>query len=94
MCILLLCCSSHFPKDEERQRQEKLASERLEAARNGKKGKGGADEDIDTSLVDTEDSASLQDAIACDMDRRHREERKIFMKVKFNNLLNKFTHIH
>ncbi|KAL4226590.1 hypothetical protein ACF0H5_014574 [Mactra antiquata] len=78
-------------KDEERKRQLKLAQERLEAARNRKNGQGGADDndEVEMGNVDTEDSASLQEAIACDMDRKHRDEIKVFMKLMDESLSSK-----
>ncbi|XP_053377355.1 trichohyalin-like isoform X2 [Mercenaria mercenaria] len=72
---------ARLAKEEERLRQEKLARERLEAARNRKKEGKEEEEDTDIGPVDTEDPASLQEAIAHDMDRRHRQERSIFMKL-------------
>ncbi|XP_060592636.1 LOW QUALITY PROTEIN: trichohyalin-like, partial [Ruditapes philippinarum] len=72
---------ARLAKEEERLRQEKLARERLEAARNRKKGKGSMEEEVDMGPVDTDDPVSLQEAIANDMDRRHQKEREIFVKL-------------
>ena len=61
-------------------RQEKLARERLEAARNRRKNKITQEPD-EPVTVDTDDTLSLQEAIAINMDRRHKQEQEIFMKV-------------
>ena len=67
-------------KEEERKRQEKLARERIEAARQGRS-QGRQLDDDSLVVVDTEDPASLQEAIARDLDRRHRKEMEFFMQV-------------
>lgn len=68
-------------RDEERKKQEKLARERLEAARNRKKSKSGPQDEDEPVAVDTEDTLSLQEAIATNMDRRHKQEQQLMIKV-------------
>ena len=82
--LLCVCVCVFFSlklkRDEERVRQEKLARERLEAACNRRKNKITQEPD-EPVTVDTDDTLSLQEAIAINMDRRHKQEQEIFMKV-------------
>jgi len=80
MCLCCCFFSLKLKRDEERMRQEKLARERLEAARNRRKNKITQEPD-EPVTVDTDDTLSLQEAIAINMDRRHKQEQEIFMKV-------------
>ena len=80
--ISLLPNSFKLSKEEERKRQEKLARERIEAARQGCS-QGRQLDDDSLAVVDTDDPASLQEAIARDLDRRHRKEMEFFMQVGF-----------
>ena len=75
-------------REEERKRQQKLARERLEAAR--KRREEGLEDVIEEEdiFVDMEDTISLQEAIARDMDRKHLHERQLFLQVSFLILLN------
>ena len=78
--LSLVYTSFKLSKEEERKRQEKLARERIEAARQGRS-QGLQQDDDSLVAVDTEDPASLQEAIARDLDRRHRKEMEFFMQV-------------
>ena len=70
-------------REEERKRQQKLARERLEAARKRRAdGLDDNEEEEEEIMVDNEDTVSLQEAIARDMDRKHRNERQLFVQVR------------
>ena len=76
-------------REEERKRQQKLARERLEAARKRREeGLEDVIEEEEDIFVDMEDTISLQEAIARDMDRKHLHERQLFLQVSFLILLN------
>ena len=86
MCLfytlyVFILWSLRLSKDEERKRQEKLARERIEAARQRRR-QGKQLEDDGMVVVDIEDPASLQEAIARDLDKKHRREMEYFMKVQ------------
>ena len=86
MCLfytsyVFILCSLRLSKDDERKRQEKLARERIEAARQRRR-QGKQLEEDGIVVVDTEDPASLQEAIARDLDKKHRREMEYFMKVQ------------
>ena len=72
--------SLRLSKDEERKRQEKLARERIEAARQRRR-QGRQLEDEEIIAPDTEDPASLQEAIARHLDKKHHREMEYFMRV-------------
>lgn len=74
--------SLRLKRDEERERQEKLARERLEAARNRARDKNRQDQQEKPVDVDTEDTLSLTEAIASDMDKKHKQEQQLLIKVE------------
>lgn len=65
--------------EEERQRQQRLARERIEAARRKRReGKITPEEAINH---ETEDRVELQESLTMAVDRRHRHERDILIQV-------------
>lgn len=65
--------------DEERQRQERLARERIEAARRRRReGKTTPEEAINH---ETDDRMELQESLNMAVDRRHRHERDLLIQV-------------
>lgn len=66
--------------DEERQRQERLARERIEAARRRRReGKTTPEEAINH---ETDDRMELQESLNIAVDRRHRHERDLLIQVE------------
>lgn len=66
--------------DEERQRQERLARERIEAARRRRReGKTTPEEAINH---ETDDRMELQESLNMAIDRRHRHERDLLIQVE------------
>lgn len=66
--------------DEERQRQERLARERIEAARRRRReGKTTPEEAINH---ETDDRMELQESLNMAVDRRHRHERDLLIQVE------------
>lgn len=66
--------------DEERQRQERLARERIEAARRRRReGKTTPEEAINH---ETDDRMEIQESLNMAVDRRHRHERDLLIQVE------------
>ncbi|XP_069101140.1 trichohyalin-like isoform X2 [Argopecten irradians] len=68
--------------EEERQRQMRLAKERLEAARRRKAAGQTTDDDTEPEInIDTEDKMLLREAVTMAVDKRHQKERQLLIQV-------------
>lgn len=65
--------------EEERQRQQRLARERIEAAR--RKRREGKTTPKEAINHETEDRVELQESLTMAVDRRHRHERDLLIQV-------------
>ncbi|KAJ8301347.1 hypothetical protein KUTeg_020334 [Tegillarca granosa] len=73
-------------QDEEINRQKRLAQERIQAARNRRKGDKSPDTEKEDQNLETEDKSALQEMMSSALDKRHKLERDILMETKFPNV--------
>ncbi|KAK3102592.1 hypothetical protein FSP39_012464 [Pinctada imbricata] len=68
--------------EEEKKRQQRLAKERISAARRRRaEGKEDVSEKINMDVTEVEDPVELREALGSAIDRRHRNERELMMKI-------------
>ncbi|KAJ8301441.1 hypothetical protein KUTeg_020428 [Tegillarca granosa] len=71
-------------QDEEINRQKRLAQERIQAARNRRKGDKSPDTEKEDQNLETEDKSALQEMMSSALDKRHKLERDILMEMLDN----------
>lgn len=72
-------------QDEEIKRQKRLAQERIQAARNRRKGDKSDDDEKEDQNLETEDKSALQEMMSSALDKRHQLERNLLMEVSITH---------